>query len=625
MSSPPENLLVQARSEQAETRAPVAQSAPEEMGTFTADPGDGPLYRPAPRERQLTFRAVLVGCCLGGVVAAMNIYFGLQTGWSMGGSLIAAILGYSVFATLKPRKAFTPLETNIAQTSGSAAGAMASAAGLLSAVPAMTMLGHKFSYLELTLWAGSVAGLGVFYAIPLRRQMVLVEKLRFPSGTATAQTITAMYSSGSDAVRKSSLLVKTAVLAGLFTLIGFFVPQSQHVPLHDWLQVGFLAVAFKYGFELYLGPMMLGAGILIGLRTGLSLALGAIVGWAVLAPMVTAQGWVVGDPMSYSNGARGWILWPGVALMVSDALTNLALSWRSVLEAMRPKRGSKPVEDTSSASEQVPGSWFWVGLLGASSLTVVAGYYVFGIAPWLTVLAVMISGLLAAIATRCTGECDINPVGGMGKVTQLVYGGLAPGQVGANLMCAAVTGAGASQAGDMMHDLKTGWLLGGSPRKQIAAQLWGVMAGVLVCVPIYLLFERAFEIGGDKLPAPAAHAWKAMAEVLSKGLGAMPDHSLPAVAVALAVGAMIPLLRHFFKGARPYLPSGMAIGIAFIVQPFFSLTMCAGALLYSAWQRRNAVAATALGFSLASGLIAGEGLTGVLTALLKLMGFGPLT
>ncbi len=470
-----------------------------------------------------------------------------------------------------------------------------------------------------------MAGLGIFYAIPLRRQMVLVEKLRFPSGTATGQTIAAMFSSGQDAVKKSSLLVKTAIAAGLFTLIGFFVPQVQHVPLHDWVQVGLVAVAFKFGFELYLGPMMLGAGILIGLRTGLSLALGAIVAWGLLAPWVGAQGWVAGDPMSYANGARGWILWPGVALMVSDAITNLLLSWRSILEAMRPKRAGQPVDDTAPASEQVPNWWFGAGLASASVLTITAAYFVFGIAPWLTALAVLISAFLSAIATRCTGECDINPIGGMGKVTQLLYGALAPGHVGANLMCAAVTGAGASKAGDIMHDLKTGWLLGASPRKQVIAQLYGVFAGILVCVPIYILFERAFEIGGDKLPAPAAHAWKAMAEVLSKGLAAMPDHSIPAVLVALVIGALIPTIRHFFKGARPYLPSGMAIGIAFIVQPFYSLTMCAGALLYSAWQRRNAAAATALGFSLASGLIAGEGLTGVLTALLKLMGFGPLT
>lgn len=596
-----------------------------EIGTFHADPGEGPLYAPAPNERQLTVRAVGVGCLLGAVVAAMNIYFGLQTGWSMGGSLIAAILGYSVFAVLKPKKAFTPLETNIAQTAGSAAGAMASAAGLLSAVPAMTMLGHKFSYFELTAWAASVAGLGIFYAIPLRRQMVLVEKLRFPSGTATGQTIASMYSSGSDAVRKSGLLVKTAVLAAVFTLLAFFVPQLAEVPLHTWIGVAALTALADLGFKLYLSPMMFGAGILIGPRTGLSLMAGAVLSWGLIGPVVRAMGWAPGAAMSYDGGIRGWILWPGVALMVGDALAGLGLSWRSILETLRPKKAEGAALETAAPGEQVPGWWFGTGLAATSVLTISAAYFVFGIAPWLTIIAIAISALLSAIATRCTGECDINPIGGMGKVTQLLYGGLAPGHMGANLMCAAVTGAGASKAGDIMHDLKTGWLLSASPRKQVIAQLYGVVAGILVCVPIYILFDRAFEIGGDKLPAPAAHAWKAMAELLSKGIDSMPPHALPAAVLALCLGAAIPVVRHFWKGGRPYLPSGMAMGIAFIVQPYFSMTMCAGALFYVLWQRRNTVLATALGFSLASGLIAGDGLTGVLTAVLKLLGFGALT
>lgn len=619
MSSPPKNAQ-QLAPELIEIEIPTP-----EIGQFKSDPGDGPLYTPAQNELQLTLRAVAVGCILGAIVAAMNIYFGLQTGWSMGGSLIAAILGYSVFAVIKPKKQFTPLETNIAQTAGSAAGAMASAAGLLSAVPAMTMLGHKFSYFELSAWAASVAGLGIFYAIPLRKQMVLVEKLRFPSGTATGQTIASMYSSGSDAVRKSSWLVKTAILAALFTLLGFFIPQTQHVPLHNWLGVTALTVAFKFGFELYLSPMMLGAGILIGPRTGLSLLGGAILGWGVLAPIVQAAGWAPGEPMSYTDGARGWILWSGVALMVGDALAGLALSWRSILETLRPRKSTGTALDTASQEEQVPHWWFGAGLAATSVLTISAAWYVFGIAPWLTVIAIAISALLSAIATRCTGECDINPIGGMGKVTQLLYGGLAPGHMGANLMCAAITGAGASKAGDIMHDLKTGWLLGASPRKQVIAQLFGVLAGILVCVPIYILFDHAFVIGGDKLPAPAAHAWKAMAELLSKGVDSMPPHSLPAAIIALAIGAAIPILRRFWKAGKAYLPSGMAMGIAFIVQPFFSMTMCAGAMLFVLWQRKNAAFATALGFSLASGLIAGDGLTGVLTAVLKLLGFGALT
>ncbi|MCP3905420.1 MAG: hypothetical protein GY715_17480 [Planctomycetes bacterium] len=118
------------------------------------------LYQPEPGELQLTVRAVVVGCLLGGVVAAMNIYFGLRTGWSIGGSLIAAILGFSVFFVLQ--RAFTTrpysvLENNITQTAGSAAGSMASAAGLLSSIPALFLIGNPLSYLEMTLWALSIA------------------------------------------------------------------------------------------------------------------------------------------------------------------------------------------------------------------------------------------------------------------------------------------------------------------------------------------------------------------------------------------------------------------------------------------------------------------------------------
>ena len=131
------------------------------LGKMVAEPGDGPLYVPHPAERQLTVRAVLAGCLIGGAVSTMNIYFGLKTGWSIGGSLIAAILSFSLFYGLRlmfPRiHPFSPLETNIAQTSGSAAGSMTSAAGLLNAIPAMGMLGYTLTYLELTIWAAAVA------------------------------------------------------------------------------------------------------------------------------------------------------------------------------------------------------------------------------------------------------------------------------------------------------------------------------------------------------------------------------------------------------------------------------------------------------------------------------------
>ena len=582
---------------------------------------DGIIYTPAPGELQLTFRAVITGTALGAVVSAMNIYFGLKTGWSIGGSLIAAILGYSVWTVLRPKEAFTVLETNIAQTSGSAAGSMTSTAGLLACIPAMTLLGHDLSMGQLYLWTAAVAYIGVFFAVPLRRQMVLVEKLRFPTGTATANTIVAMFASGGDALRKSRVLLYFALGAGVFTLIKHFFPIIEMPPLEKWMPVAALTVPAAYGFKLLISPMMLGAGCLIGMRVAASLAAGAVVAWAVVAPFVESKGWVTGSTMSYSSGARGWILWVGVAIMVADALTQLALSWRTILNTFRGTSDGNELADTSDASQRIPNAW-WLGGLGvATVVTTIAASTIFQIQPHLTLMAIAMSSVLAAIAVRSTGETDINPIGGMGKVTQLVFGAAAPAQMTTNLMAAGITGAGASQAGDMMQDLKTGHMLGASPRKQFIAQLFGIAGGIIVCVPIYKLFTSAHEIGGDQLPAPAAQAWKAMAELLSKGLGAMPTYAVYGVIAGLIFGIACAVA----SNKRPqwtWVPSGLAFGIAMIIPAFYSLAMFFGTVIFVIWAKRKPQDAKDLAFAIASGLIAGEGLMGVVSSVMTLLGIG---
>ncbi len=582
---------------------------------------DERLYTPAPNERQFTFRAVAAGCAIGGVVSAMNIYFGLRTGWSIGGSLIAAILGYSLFSAIRPKDPYSRLEANITQTAGSAAGSMTSAAGLLSAIPALGMLGTKLAWWELVIWAMSVAYLGVFFAVPLRRQMVVVEKLRFPTGTATAETIMAMFSAGGGAKEKSRALLVWALGAGIFTLLAYFVPQLGHPPL----EFGFLAVMGAWGFSLLISPLMTGAGILIGMRVASSLFLGAVVSWGLLGPYVQAQGWATGEIMSYADGVRGWILWPGVAIMVADALTRLAMSWRTILNTFtRPKGSERAGPDDAGGA--IPNAWWIGGLCFSTVATTVVASVVFSIPWYLTVLAVAMSSVLSMIAVRSTGETDINPIGGMGKVTQLVFGGIAPGAMTTNLMAAAITGAGASQAGDMMQDLKTGYLLGAQPKSQFKAQLIGIAAGVIFCVPIYKLFDSAYEIGGEEIPAPAAHAWRAMAELLSEGLDALPPHAGAAVLGGLLFGVVMAVLsKHGPEALRKVLPSGLAFGIAFIVPAYYSVAMFLGAVVFWIWKRGNPTQAEQLGFSIASGLIAGEGLMGIVVAILTLLGIQPLT
>ena len=345
-------------------------------------------------------------------------------------------------------------------------------------------------------------------------------------------------------------------------------------------------------------------------------------------PAVFAPHTPVPSTMFGLVGGRAWLLWPGIALMIMDAMMTLVLNWRSVLNTFRPGKVDGDVVDT--APDVIPTSW-WVGGLAVATVFVCGmAWWLFGIPPYFTVIAVALSALLAAIAVRSTGETDINPIGGMGKVTQLAFAALSPGALSTNLMSAAVTGAGASQAGDMMQDLKTGYLLGASPRKQFLAQLVGIGAGVLVCVPAYLLFAQAYDIGGMKqhlenapepLPAPAAHAWKGFAELLANGLDSLPQGALYAVIGGAILGAALPILRSLLSDkAKVWVPSGLAMGIAFIVPAYYAILMFVGSLFLVIWKRVSPAGAAAMAFAVASGLVAGEGLMGVVRAILQISG-----
>ena len=579
------------------------------------------IYAPEDGEAQLSFRAVFTGCALGAVVAAMNISLGLKIGWSLGGSLIAAILGYTFWM---PFKRLSVLETNIAQTAGSACGSMASTAGLLSAIPALAMLGTTLNWGQLVLWGTAVGFLGVFYAVPLRNQMVVLEKLRFPTGTATANTIQSMHADGAEAVRQAKVLLKFGVASGLFALAGYFIPQMESPPL----KFGVLGLLATWTFKLYLSPVFFGVGGLVGMRVGASMLVGAVIAWGLLGPWAKSTGLAAGEVMSYADGPRGWLLWPGVALMVMDAFGNLALSWKSILRTFTGGSSANEISDMEHPKDQIPAMWWMGGLVAGAALAAFVSKSVFDIPVWMTLVAVAMSWVLAMIAVRSTGETDINPIGGMGKVTQLTFGALAPGSTTTNLMAAGITSAGASQAGDMMQDLKTGRMLGAAPRKQFIAQCLGILSGIPIATGVYTLYSNVYDIGFDEknAPAPAAHAWKAMSELLAKGFEALPQGAGLAVAIAGVVGLLLPVVRKVLPEAqRGLVPSGLAMGIAFIVPAYYSVAIFLGCVLFEIWKRRSPEQHAGLAFAVASGVVAGDALMNIPKAVLSYLNVPTLT
>lgn len=398
-----------------------------------------PLYEPKQNELQYTFRAILTGCLIGAMVTAMNIYIGLKIGWSFGGSLIAAIIGYGFFTAIKPKKPFTVMEVNITQTAGSGAGTMASASGFLAAIPAIQLSGYELSGWQLMTWCIGVAFLGVMFAVPLRRQYIEQEQLRFPTGLATANTIMAMFASAGESLKKARALLYVALFGFVFAILSHYFPFLSKIPLDEWTGSELLGTLAGWGFLIYFSPVMLGAGLLIGPRIGTSLVTGAVIGWAT-GYVVQQIGWaphenpmIIHENSSGLWGPRGWILWPGVAIMVSEALVSLGLSWKTFFRAFKGSNIPVHQNNTTKDKNMIPNSWWIGGLIACSVITTLVSWYTFHIPWYFTLLAILLSLFLANVAVRAVGETDINPIGGMGKITQGVFG-LMSNVVPVNLM-----------------------------------------------------------------------------------------------------------------------------------------------------------------------------------------------
>ena len=216
----------------------------------------------------------------------------------------------------------------------------------------------------------------------------------------------------------------------------------------------------------------------------------------------------------------------------------------------------------------------------------------------------------------------------MGKVTQLVYAGLAPHQITTNLLSAGIVAAGASQCGDLMGDLKTGYLMKVHAKKQFITQCIGIIFGILVCIPIYKLFDTAYQIGGSEMPAPAAHAWKAVALILSEGISHLPLHSpygmLFGAILGIVLASAYRIIGWWRQDIAQYIPSALAMGIGFIVPPKQALTMFLGAFGLVIWRRVAPENAEFYYFTVSSGMVAGEGLMGIVIAVLKLLRIQPI-
>jgi len=248
-------------------------------------------------------------------------------------------------------------------------------------------------------------------------------------------------------------------------------------------------------------------------------------------------------------------------------------------------------------------------------------YRAFHIPVHLGVVAILVSGLMAIVACRATGETDTTPVGALGKITQLLYGGLMPQDVTANLMTANVTSSVASSSADLLTDLKSGYLLGANPRKQFLAQFFGLFGGTVAATwGFYLLVPDASAIGGDKFPAPAAQVWRAVAQLLANGSEALPPYAMDSLVAGLGVGIALTVAEKLAPRWRKWIPSPVGFGMAFTFQGYTAMAFFLGGVVAWILAKRAPKKADVYTIPVASGFIAGESLMGVVVALLQARG-----
>jgi len=577
---------------------------------------------------QLTLRAVLMGSVLGGIMSFTNLYIGLKTGWGLGVAITACILSFTIWKSLRklfPRLLktdFTILENNAMQSTASSAG-YSTGGTLVSAISAYLLVnGHHIPYLVLTGWIFFLAVLGVSLAIPMKRQMINIEKLRFPSGIAAAETLKSLHGVGdvdaehseisnAEAGRDSARALFSA--GGVGALVALLRDGFEWLPAQFHI-FGDRMAQFTIAWDNSI--LMIGAGAIMGFRVAWSILLGAILCWGVFAPWAYSQGIV--EELGY-RGLVAWTLWGGAACMVSSGLLSFALQWRTALRAFsgltaifsHKKTQKDPIAEKMDAIE-VPGSWFLIGMtVGSIGVIAIINLY-FGVPVWMAVLAIIMSFFLALVACRATGETDTTPIGAMGKITQLFYGAIAPKQMNVNLMSACVTAGVADSASDLLIDLKSGYQLGANPRLQFLAQFLGIFTGTLVVIPVfYLIVPTADVLGSDTFPAPAAQVWAAVARLLVDGFEALHPSARWSIVIGAAVGMLIVILERLFPEKRKYIPSAMGIGLSWTFHFWYSLSMFLGGLIAFIIEKRSPKIAEKYTIPVASGLIAGESLMGI--------------
>ena len=576
---------------------------------------------------ELTVTSVIMGCILAVIFGAANAYLGLRVGMTVSASIPAAVISMGVIRVLLRRNSI--LESNMVQTIGSAGESLA--AGAIFTMPALFLwaeegLSDKPGIVEITLIALCGGILGVLFMVPLRNALIVKEHatLLYPEGTACADVLLAGEEGGANASTVFSGM-------GLAAIFKFVVDGLKLLPAD--VAAAFKSFKGEIGMEVY--PALLGVGYIVGPKIASYMFVGSLMGWMVIIPMIclfgpdtwmypAAEGTTIAQLYANGGAAAIWstyVKYIGAGAIATGGIISLIKSLPLIVttfrDSMKSMKGSKNTS-TERTAQDLPMQFILLG--------VIAMVFIIWIVPAIpvtllgAVIIVVFGFFFATVSSRMVGlvGSSNNPVSGMAIATLLIatFAIKSSGKTGIDGMTAAIAVGSviciiAAIAGDTSQDLKTGYLLGATPKKQQMGEMLGVVVSGLAIGGVLYLLNAAWGYGTAEIPAPQAQLMKMIVEGI---MGGNLPWGLVFVGVFLAI--CLEILR------IPVMP--FAIGLYLPI--YLNATIMIGGIVRGLLDRRKGVdektktAQATDGTLYCAGMIAGEGLVGILLAIFAVVG-----
>lgn len=550
---------------------------------------------------ELTWVAVIVGWILGVIIAVSIGYAALILGFSIEGSELAAILGFGILRGILRRKSI--IENNIVQTIAS--GVNGASSGMMFSVPAIFLLGFGDRFDPVILTFGCIAGafLGIAFIIPLRKHMIDYERLTYPGGVAVA---TILKSPGAG-VRKAVILLVAALISASVHY------ATLHFEFHDWNLGALIGLPEFMNGIWYVSLMTIGVAFIAG-RGGVAFIIGGFVAYWFISPMLAATDSfpvdAAGQAISEPNALRLMLYRPfGIGMLIGGAIMGVILAAPLILSAIRSMQKAAQVAG-GSGSEEMPIKMLYFAVAGAVILlcvmavtSVEAMGLVGGIS--MALLGTLWIWMAGIILSEAIGRTNWSPLSGMTLVgiTLLIVVTQAVGLDRADSIVAAIMVGAAmcvamSQATDLMLDLKTGYLVGATPRMQQMGQFIGAWLGPIVVIFVIFALHEAYELGSARLPAPQAQALASTIDGIMGG-----DVPTQKYAAGAVLGGVLSAL----VGGL-----GITVGLGFYLPFNIVLTYSLGTLGRELADRfKGKDWSDNIGIPIAAGLIVGEALVGV--------------